>query len=175
MRPLAGVLIISGLIALSWGAFSLHDLAIAVPGIALAALWGLAIALRWPKAFHTACLGSTAFLCALSAFMKAPPLIPLVCVSATLYGWDLALMDLRVRSHPRDVTFALARKYAVRCLSLAGLGFGVALAARVVRIRMPFFPAFAISCMCLILFLIIHRRARSMMEDKSLEKEETDG
>ncbi len=85
MRTLAGILIISGLVTLSWGPFSLHDLAIAVPSIALAALWGLAIVLRWPR-WLTSCLGSTAFLCALSASMEIPALIPLLCVSATLTG-----------------------------------------------------------------------------------------
>ncbi|MCK5246668.1 hypothetical protein KAR02_07200, partial [Candidatus Bipolaricaulota bacterium] len=72
MRTLAGLLVISGLGALSWGAFALHDLAIATPGIALAALWGLTIALRWPRAIHTACLGSTVLLCGLSTSMEIP-------------------------------------------------------------------------------------------------------
>ncbi len=166
MRTLAGILVTSGLIALSWGALSLHDLAIAALGIALAALWGLAITLRWPKAFHTAYLGSTAFLCALSASMEMPALIPLFCVSATLTGWDLALMDLRMRTHPRKATFVLTRKYALRCLSLAGLGFGAALLARVVHVRMSFFSALAVSCLCLMLFLVIHRRARTMMNER---------
>lgn len=169
MRTLAGALVISGLAMLSWGALSLHDLAIAVPGIALAALWGLAIVLRSPKPVHTACLGSTAFLCALSASMEIPALIPLFCVAATLTGWDLALMDLQMRTHPHEAAFVLARKYAVRCVILAGLGFGAALLARVIHVRMSFFSAFAISCLCLMLFLVIHRRARTMMDKRPAE------
>jgi len=114
VRTLAGILVISGLGALSLAGLAQHDLGIAGPGIALTGLWGLSIALRWPKTSHTACLGAAVFLCALSVILKMPVLIPLFCLSASLCAWDLALMDLRLRSHPRQATFKLTRQYARR-------------------------------------------------------------
>ncbi len=169
MRTLAGILVISGLVSLSWAGFAQHDPAIAGPGIALAALWGLSMALRWPKELHTACLGAAAFLCALSVIIKMPVLIPLFCLSASLCGWDLALMDLRLRSHPRQATFKLSRQYAIRCLSLAGAGGGVAVLARAIHVRLSFFAAFGILCLCLVLFLMIHRRTHKLMKEESSE------
>ena len=165
MRTLAGLLVISGLVSLSWGALVQHDLVIAGPGIALAALWGVAMALRWPRPFHTACLGTAALLCALSAILKMPILIPLFCMSASLYGWDLALMDLRLRSHPREASFKLSRTYAIRCLSLAAAGTGAAVLARAIHVRLSFSTAFAILCLCLVLFLMIYRSTRNLMEE----------
>ena len=175
MRTLAGLLVISGLGTLSWAGLAQHDLSIAGPGIALGALWGLAIALRWPKAFHTACLGTAAFLCVLSALLKMPALIPLFCISASLYGWDLVLMDLRLKSHPSEATSALSRKYAVRCLVLASVGAGVTLGTRGIHVRLSFFTAFVMSCLCVVLFLMIHRRTRNLMERTSRGKREADG
>jgi len=169
VRTLAGILVISGLGTLSLAGLAQHDLGIAGPGIALAGLWGLSIAFRWPKTSHTACLGAAAFLCALSVILKMPVLIPLFCLSASLCACDLALMDLRLRSHPRQATFKLTRQYALRCLTLAGVGCGVAILARTIHVRLSFFAAFAVSCLCLVLFLIIQRHTHKLMEEKSSE------
>jgi len=171
MRLIAGILVISGLTALAGAAFACHDAVIAALGIVLAILWAVAIALRWPRHVHTGCLGLAAILCALSTSMGMPVLISLACLSTALYGWDLALMDLRTRAHPQDATFRLERKYVLRCLGLAGLGFGATLLARIVRVHLSFFAAFAISCLCLLLFLMIHRRVRVMMAKETLANE----
>ncbi len=172
MRMIAAILVISGLTALAGVAFAQHDAVIAVLSIALGVLWGIAIVLRWPRHVHTGCLGLAAVLCALNTSMGMPVLVSLACLSTALYGWDLALMDLRTRAHPQDGTFFLERRYALRCLGLAGLGFGAALLARVIRVRMSFFSAFAISCLCLLLFLMIHRRVRTMMPKEPSAKEQ---
>jgi len=172
VRTLAGILVISGLGALSLAGLAQHDLGIAGPSIALAALWGLSIALRWPKTSHTACLGASASLCALSVILKMPVLIPLFCLSASLCAWDLALMDLRLRSHPRQATFKLSRQYAIRCLSLAGVGGGVAILARAIHVQLSFSAAFFISCLSLSLFLVIHRRTQHLLEMAPLETKE---
>ena len=171
MRMIAAILVISGLTALAGVSLAQHDAVIATLGGVLAILWAVAIALRWPRHIHTGCLGLAAVLCALSTSMGMPVLISLACLSTALYGWDLALMELRTRAHPQDGTFRLARKYALRCLGLAGLGFGAALLASIVRVHMSFFSAFAISCLCLLLFLMIHRRVRIMMAKETLANE----
>lgn len=171
MRALAGLLVISGLGTLSWAGLAQHDLSIAGPGITLGALWGLAMALRWPKAFHTACLGTAAFLCVLSVLLKMPALIPLFCISASLYGWDLVIMDLRLRSHRSEATSALSRKYAIRCLVLASVGAAVTLGARTIHVELSFFTAFAMSCLCIVLFLIIHRSTHKLMVEKPSERD----
>lgn len=172
MRMIAGMLVISGLAALSSSAFAQHNVVIAVPSIVLAVLWGLAIVLRWwQRPVHTGCLGLTAVLCALSPSVGVPVLASISCLSATLYGWDLVLMELRTAAHSRDVTFRLERRYAIRCLSLAGLGFGATLFVRAVHVPMSFFSALAISWLCVLLFLTIHRRARILMAEELLPKE----
>lgn len=43
-------------------------------------------------------------------------------------------MDLRT-AHPRDAPFRLERRDEIRCLRLAGLGFGAVLLARIVHVR----------------------------------------
>ncbi len=174
MRMPAGVLVISGLAALSGSAFAQHHVVIAVPSIVLVVLWGLAIALRWPRPVHTGCLGLAAVLCALSIFVGMPVLVSVLCLSAVLYGWDLALMELRTAARPRDTTFRLERRYAIRCLRLAGLGFGATLLARIVHVRMSFLSAFTISCWCMLLFLVVHRRVRTLMLEGPSVKEEAD-
>ena len=171
MRMMAGILVIVGLAALSGPALTQHHVVIVMPSIVLAVLWVLAIALRWPRPVHTGCLGLSAVLCALSTSVGMPVLVSVFCLSAVLYGWDLALMELRTAAHPRDATFRLERRYAIRCLSLAGLGFAATLLARIVHVRMSFFSAFAISCGCALLFLTIHRRARTLMPEEPLTKE----
>ena len=123
---------------------------------------------------HTGCLGLAAVLCALSIFVGMPVLVSVLCLSAVLYGWDLALMELRTAARPRDTTFRLERRYAIRCLRLAGLGFGATLLARIVHVRMSFLSAFAISCWCMLLFLVVHRRVRTLMLEGPSVKEEAD-
>lgn|GEM_PF-2428390 len=172
MRMLAGALVTSGLVALSLGGIAQHDLVVAIPGIALAALWGLAVALHWPRLLHTCCLGATAALCALSVILRMPLLITLFSISASLYGWDLALLDLRLLSHPREATFRLTRKYAIRGLSLGLAGGGVTLIARYIQVQLSFFTAFAISCLSLVLFLIIHRHSRGVFDENPSEAKE---
>lgn len=171
MRMLAGVLVASGLTMLSWAALAQQDLVVAGPGIALGALWTLAIALRSPRAIHTACLAATASLCVLSVILKMNVLVSLFCLSSALYGWDLALMDLRLGEHPQDATVNLARRYAIRCLSLGVAGVVTALLARSIHIRLSFFTAFALSCVCVMLFLTIHRRTRGLMDPASSEEQ----
>jgi len=172
MRIIASILVISGLCALSASILTHHEIAVAACAVALAVLWGAAIALRWTRAVHTACLVLTAVLCALSTFISVPLLTILLCLSATLHGWDLMLIDLQTAAHPRDMKFNLARKYSVRCLMLAGLGIAVTLGARAVHVRLSFFSAFAASCLCLILFSKIQHRARLMMSEGSPAKKE---
>lgn len=172
MRILAGALVTSGLVTLSLAGLVQHDLLVAAPGIALAALWGLSMALHWPRGLQTCCLGATAFLCALGVLLKMPILIPLFCISACLYGWDLALLDLHLRSHPREATFKLLHKYAIRGLSLGLVGSGVTLIAHSIHVQLSFFSAFAISCLCLALFLIIHRHGRGLLDEKPSEVKE---
>lgn len=171
MRMMAGILVIVGLAALSGPALTQHHVVIVMPSIVLAVLWVLAIALRWPRPVHTGCLGSSAVLCALSTSVGMPVLASVFCLSAVLYGWDLALMELRTAAHSGDATFRLERRYAIRCLRLAGLGFGATLLARFTHVRMSFFSAFAISWWCSLLFLIIHRRARQLMGEELSTKE----
>jgi len=171
MRMMAGILVIVGLAALSGQAFTQHHVVIVMPSIALAVLWGLAIALRWPRPVHTGCLGLSAVLCALSTSVGMPVLVSVFCLSAVLYGWDLTLMELRTAAHARNETFCLERRYAFRCLRLAGLGFGVTLLARFIHVRMSFFSALAISWWCSLLFLIVYRRTRRLMGGELSTKE----
>jgi len=100
-----------------------------------------------------------------------PVLASVFCLSAVLYGWDLALMELRTAAHSGDATFRLERRYAIRCLRLAGLGFGATLLAQFIHVRMSFFSAFAISWWCSLLFLIIYRRASQLMGEELSTKE----
>jgi hypothetical protein len=172
VRILAGALVTSALVALSLGGIAQHDLVVAIPGIALAALWGLAMALHWPRGVHSCCLGATSALCALSVILRMPILLPLFSISASLYGWDLALLDLRLQSHPREATFKLARKYAIRGVSLGLAGGGVTLIARYIQVQLSFFTAFAILCLCLVLFLTIHRHSRGVFDDNPSEVKE---
>ena len=80
-------------------------------------------------------------------------------------------MEHRTAAHPRDAAFRLERGYAIRCLSLAGLGIGATLLARIVHVRMSFFSAFAIPWWYVLLLLVIHRPARSLITKEPLTKE----
>ena len=172
MRMIAGFLIISGLGSLSWSAAAQGDAAIAWLGISLAALWGLTLALRWPKTLHTACLSATASLGAVAVILKAPALVSVFAISASLCGWDLALMDLRLRSYPREITRKLSTRYAIRCLLLGTLGFVAALGARTIHIRLSFFSALGVLALCATLFLVLHQRVGHMMTERVSEQKE---
>lgn len=163
MRLIAGFLIVSGLSTISWRAFERGDSAIAWLAIALAALWGLALALRWPKSLHTLFLGAVASLCVVAVILRMPALVPLCALSTSLCGWDLALMNLRLRPYPQEGTLRLSKTYVMRCLSLAAVGFAATLGTRMIHIRLPFFLALGVLALCAGLFLLLHRRVGRMM------------
>jgi len=176
MRSVAAVLIISALMTLSWTAFSQQDHGIAVAGALLAVLWVIAMALHAPRTFHTAGLAIAAAVCTVCVGLKMSVVIPIVSLSAILYGWDLLLMDLRLGIHPDKTTCNLSRRYIVRAISLCVVGGAAALATRSLRFQLSFFAAFVLSCLCVVLVLMIHRRIRRFMESEPCDQQkEADG
>ncbi len=176
MRSVATILIVSALAALSWIAFSQQDLGIAIASGLLALLWGVAIVLHAPRTLHTAGLAIAAALCAVCVGLKMSVVIPILSLSAILYGWDLLLMDHRLSIHPRKTTNRLSRKYVVRAVGLSLTGAAATLLTRSLRIHLSFFTAFVLSCVCGALFLLIHRRIRKFMNPEPAQQQnEADG
>jgi membrane-bound ClpP family serine protease len=175
MRVVAWVLIAGGLATVSTCTCISHNVPLAAAGLVLAGAWSLAIGLRWPRSVHITCLGCTSCLLAIHVFAQTPTLLALFALTAALYGWDLVMMDLATAAYAREITLGIARRYAGRCLLLAGLGLGVACAVSAVRVHMPFAAALALSCLCLVLLAVIRREARRQFAAVSAGKEEADG
>jgi hypothetical protein len=57
-------------------------------------------------------------------------------------------------------------------LSLGLTGAAITLIARGIHVRLSFFAAFAISCLCLMLFLLILRHARQLLDKQPSEAKE---
>ncbi len=169
MRTPAGILITTGLGALAVAAAVRHAGPIAGASSLVAIVWLLAIALRWPAAVHAIGLGSSCTLCAVGIAVGVPLWISAFVVSATLYGWDLEMLDLRAAAHRMESIRRLSQRYAFRSLILAAGGLAATLLVELVQIRSSFLIAFVASCACLFLFLNVWRRVRTLMTQPPTE------
>jgi len=173
MRSVAAALVFVGIGALTMVAFAQRDIAVGVAGCSIVAGWLVVIAARGPRFAHTVALALSSALCAISAALHIPFAAVVLALSASIAAWDLCLMERNTATHPREATDRLHRRYMVRNLVLVAVGGAATSAVYGLRLRISFGTAFALLCLCLWLFVVVLRHARSLMtEAHEREKEE---
>jgi len=172
MRFVATLLIVVGLGTLTLVAATQHDIGIAVVAALLAVAWLTAVAWRAPRVLHTGALTLATSLCAVSATLHVSLAVVILCLSTSLSAWDLCLMERSTSTHPHHTIYRLHRRYIRRNLAVLGLAGVLTAAVFGLRLRIPFWGAFGLLCLCFFLFVIVFRRAWSLMRPQPEAKEE---
>jgi len=164
MRAASLFVLPTGLSLLAFVSLASRQRLLGLCALALSALWVLLVGLKRFLRLRTPILVGATVLCGLAVFTGQPPLIAVLALTASIYGWDFSLTADSLAAFRKSAKGRFVVRYITLSSILAGLGIGLAAAAALWRTTLSFSPALGLAVGTLLVAVVLLRLARSTIE-----------